>query len=64
MVLAWSAIDRGFESWSGQTKDYEIGIRLVHCNTTLRSKGKDLLAQNQDSVSEWSTMSTPGLLFL
>ena len=25
-VLAWSADDRGFESRSGQTKDYEIGI--------------------------------------
>jgi hypothetical protein len=25
-VLASSAVDRGFESQSGQTKDYEIGI--------------------------------------
>ena len=25
-VLASSAVDRGFESWSGQTKDYKIGI--------------------------------------
>ena len=25
-VLAWNAVDRGFESRSGQTKDYEIGI--------------------------------------
>jgi hypothetical protein len=24
--LASSAINRGFEPWSGQTKDYEIGI--------------------------------------
>ena len=25
-VLASSAADRGFEPWSGQTKDYKIGI--------------------------------------
>jgi hypothetical protein len=25
-VLALSAIDRGFKPWSGQTKDYKIGI--------------------------------------
>jgi hypothetical protein len=25
-VLASSAVDRGLEPWSGQTKDYEIGI--------------------------------------
>ena len=24
-VLATSAVDRGFKSWSGQTKDYKIG---------------------------------------
>jgi hypothetical protein len=25
-MLSSSAVDRGFEPWSGQTKDYEIGI--------------------------------------
>jgi hypothetical protein len=25
-MLASSAVDRGFEPWSGQTKDYKIGI--------------------------------------
>jgi hypothetical protein len=25
-LLASSVVDRGFESWSGQTKDYKIGI--------------------------------------
>jgi len=24
-VLAWSVIDRDFEPWSGQIKDYKIG---------------------------------------
>jgi hypothetical protein len=26
IVLVSSAIDSGFEPWSGQTKDYEIGM--------------------------------------
>ena len=25
-VVGWSEVDRGFEPWSGQTKDYTIGI--------------------------------------
>jgi hypothetical protein len=25
-LLASSAVDRGFNAWSGQTKDYKIGI--------------------------------------
>jgi hypothetical protein len=28
-VLVSSAVDRGFESWSGQTKDYKIGGYVV-----------------------------------
>ena len=53
-VLASNAVDRGFEPRSGQTKDY---------NAALRRKSKDWLARNQDNVSEWSDMSTRGLLF-
>jgi len=45
-VLASSAVDRGLEPRSGQTKDYEIGICCFSAN-----------------VSEWSDMSTRGLLF-
>ena len=52
-VLASSAIDRGFEPLSGQTKNYEIGI---YCFSTkhaaLRRKRKDWLARKQDNVSE------------
>jgi hypothetical protein len=45
--IALSAIDRGFEPLSGQTKDYKIGM----CNfsakhSTLRRKRKDWLARN------------------
>ena len=63
-VLASSVVDRGFKPWSGQTKDYKIGI--CHFSTkhaALRSKDKDWLAQNQNNVSEWSDMSTRRLLF-
>ena len=63
-VLASSAIDHGFESPPGQTKDYVIGICCFSAkHTTLRRKSKDWLARNQDNVSEWSDMSTRGLLF-
>ena len=32
-------------------------------HTALRSQSKDRLARNQNNVSEWSNMSTCGLLF-
>jgi hypothetical protein len=41
-VLASSAVDRGFESQSGQTNDYEIGICCFSAkHTVLRRKNKD-----------------------
>ena len=62
-VFASSAVDHGFESRSGQTKDYKIGICCFSAkHATLSRKSKDLLAQNQDNVSEWSDMSIFGLL--
>jgi hypothetical protein len=49
---------------SGQTKDYEIGICCFSAtHAALRRKSKDWLARNQNNVSEWSDMSTRGLLF-
>jgi hypothetical protein len=63
-VLASSAVDRGFEPRSGQTKDYEIGICCFYAkHAALRRKSKDWLARNQDNVSVWSDMSSRGLLF-
>jgi hypothetical protein len=63
-VLASSAVDIWSESWSGQTKDYNNGIRCFSAkHATLRRKSKDWLAGNQDNVSEWSDMSIYGLLF-
>ena len=58
-ALTWNAVDRGFKSRSDQTKDYTIcicGVFVKHAR--LRSNWKDWLARNQDSVSEWSDMST------
>ena len=63
-VLASSAVDRGFEPRSGQTKDYNIGICCFSAkHAALRRKSKDWLARNQNNVSEWSDISTRGLLF-
>ena len=63
-VLDSSAVDRGFEPWSVQTKDYKIGICCFSAkHAALRSKSKDGLARNQNNVSEWSDTSIRGLLF-
>ena len=52
-VLISSAIDRGFEPRSGQTKDYKIDICCCFPakHAALRRKSKDWLARNQDNVS-------------
>jgi len=63
-LLASSCVDRGFKSRSGQTKDYKIGICCFSAeDASLRSKSKYWLIRNRDNVSEWSHMSTRGLLF-
>jgi hypothetical protein len=63
-VLASSTVDRRFEPQLGQTKDYKISICCFFAkHTALRSKSKDWFAENQNNVSEWSDMSTRGLLF-
>ena len=63
-VLASSAVDRGFESRSGQAKDDKIGMCCFSVeHAALRRNSKDCLARNQYNVSEWSDMSTHGLLF-
>jgi hypothetical protein len=64
IVLPSSAVDRGLEHRSGQTKDYKIGICYFSAkHAALRRKSKDWLVRNQDSVSEWGDMSIRGLLF-
>jgi hypothetical protein len=50
-VLASSVVDSGFEPWSGQTKDYKIGIHGFSAkHAALRRKSKDWLAWNQDNI--------------
>jgi hypothetical protein len=52
-VFSSSAVDRGFESRSGQAKDYKISICCFSAkHTALRRKKKYWLARNQDTVSE------------
>jgi hypothetical protein len=63
-VLASSVVGRGFESRSGQTKDYKIGICYFSVkHSALKSKSKDWLTRDQNNVSEWSNMPTRELLF-
>jgi hypothetical protein len=63
-VLASSAVDRGFESRSGQTNDYQLVFVAYNAkHAELRRKSKDWLPRNQDNVSEWSDMYIHGLLF-
>jgi hypothetical protein len=63
-VLASSVVDRGFDPRSGQTKDYKISICCFSAkHAAVRNKNTDWLAGNQNNVSEWSDMSTRGLLF-
>ena len=51
-VLASSAVDGGFESRSGHTKDYKIGMCCFSTKqAALMRKGKEWLARNQDKVS-------------
>ena len=51
-------------AWSGQTKDYKIGICCFSTkHAALRRKSKDWLAQNQNNMSEWCDMSSRGLMF-
>jgi hypothetical protein len=56
-VLASSVVDRGFNPWSNQT------VKLVFVASPLSTNSKDWLARNRNNVSEWSDMSTRGLLF-
>jgi hypothetical protein len=58
-VLALSVVDRGYKSDRVKSKT----IKFVVVAALLRRKGEDWLAQNQNNVSEWSNMSTRGLLF-
>ena len=63
-VLASSEVDRGFEPRSDQTKDYNIGMCYLSAkHAALCRKNKDWLDRNHNNVSEWSDISTRGLLF-
>ena len=49
---------------SDQTKDYKMCICCFSAkHAAVRRKSKDWLTRNQNNVSEWSDMSTCGLLF-
>jgi hypothetical protein len=60
-MLGSSAVDREFEPRSGRTNDFKIDV--CYFSTALRRKSRDWLARNQNNASEWSDMSTRGMLF-
>ena len=62
-VLVSSTVDRGFEPWSGQTKDYINMCCFSAKHAALGRRSKDWFARNRDNVSEWGDLSIPGLLF-
>jgi hypothetical protein len=50
-VLASSAVDRGFKSRSGQTKDYQLVFVAYNAkHAELRRKSKDWLARNRGMI--------------
>ena len=61
-VLAPSVVNRGFQPRSDQTKDYKIGICCFSAKHSIQEKEQRLIGSNQNNVSEWSNMSTHGLL--
>ena len=55
-VLVSSAVERGFELRSGQTKDYKIGIDCLFAkHAALRRNSKDCLAGNQNICTSEAT---------
>ena len=60
-VLVLSVADCGFEP--GRVKPKTIKLVFVVNYAALRRKSKDWLALSQDSVFQWSHMSTRRLLF-
>ena len=63
-VLASSAVDRGFEPRSGQTKNNDIGIYYFSAkHVSLRRKSKDWLARNQDKCPNGATCLSADVFF-
>jgi hypothetical protein len=62
-MLALSAVDRGFEHRSGQTKDYKIDMCCFSAkHMALRKKSKYWFDRNQGNCVQWCDMSSHGLL--
>jgi hypothetical protein len=64
-MLTSSTVDHRFQSRSGQSKDYQLGICCFSAkHAALSIISKNWLAQYQDHASEWSDVSTRRLLSL
>jgi len=63
-VFALSAVDRGFQPRSVQTKHYKIGVCCFPAkNAALMRKRKYWFALNHENMSERSDMTIQGLLY-
>ena len=65
-ALSLSVLHCAFEPWAwfSETKNNKFGICCFSIkHAAFSCKSKDLLALNQDNVSEWRNRSTHGLLF-
>ena len=58
-------VDRAFETWSGQSKDYKIDICCFSDkHSAFRSRNKDWLVGNHNNFPEWRNMSTADCCFI
>ena len=64
IVLGSSAVGRGFDPRSSETKDYNISICWFSTKQEpLICRNKHWLISNKDNMFIWGDMSTSGLLF-
>ena len=61
-LLTLSVVDRGFQPWPGETKDYKTCCFTAK-HVPLKCNNKYGFGQNQDNESEWGDMSYSGQLF-
>jgi len=50
-MLAWSAVDRGFEHWLNQTINLVFAASPLSKHSALRSKKKDWFSWTHDNAS-------------
>jgi len=63
-VLTCSEVHRGFELCRVKPMNIQlVCVAFSALHAAFKRKNKDCLVRNQDNVSDWSDVSTSGLLF-